>query len=443
LADVAYTLQEGRKKFKHKQVMVCSAVDEAVGILTSPEPLGIGRYASEKEDKQSVVFMFSGQGAQYLEMAAGLFRKEPVFRHEMQRCFDILEPIMGYRVREILYPTDGGKDVTAQERINQTGITQPVLFCLEYALARLIMHWGVKPYAMIGHSIGEYTAACLSGVFSLEEALKLVALRGKLMQSMPGGSMLSVSLTEEQVVPFLNAELSMAAVNSVESSVVSGTHQAISLLEEQLKEKDIRCRRLHTSHAFHSAMMDPILKEFQAELEKINFNKPEIPYISNVTGNWISVEEACSPDYWTKHLRGTVRFAAGLEQVLKREKILLVEVGPGKSLSTFGRQAINREKTVGSQVLNLIRHPKEDIADMRFLVDKVGQLWLYGQDIDWTTFNEGGELRRVSLPTYPFDGQRYWIDGADLAIDGLFVQEKEKERKKERVTDWFYTPTWV
>jgi amino acid adenylation domain-containing protein len=459
LADVAYTLQVGRKACKLRKMVLCSDIDEAVERLTasgealSPETGNLHKVTSDEDDRP-VVFMFSGQGAQYVNMGLELYKTEPVFRAAMDRCFDIIKPIIEYDIKEILYPdigdrrdnslqeppaTNNSQPATSPEKINQTEITQPILFIFEYALARLLLRWGITPYAMIGHSIGEYVAACLSGVFSLEDAIKLVVLRGKLMQQMPTGSMLGVSMTEEALIPLLTNQIALAAVNTTANCVVSGPHEVIDSFEKQLKEKGHNCRRLHTSHAFHSTMMDPILDEFEQTVRGVTLNKPLVPYISNVTGKWITVEEATNPAYWVKHLRRTVRFADGLTELLKEPSVVFLEVGPGRTLSTFVRQ--HKDKKPEQLNLNLIRHPKENVSETYFLLSKIGRLWLNGKKIDWQGFYSEEKRHRISLPTYPFQRQRYWLEGNPFKIS---MQESSEEPpgKRPDVADWFYIPSW-
>ncbi|MCP4153446.1 MAG: acyltransferase domain-containing protein, partial [bacterium] len=438
IADVAYTLQVGRRPFQHRRFFLCSTVNQAVESLSSP---GENVYeALSTLNDRNVIFMFPGQGTQYAGMGLDLYEKEPFFRKEMDRCFEILHSVTGSDFKEYLYPTLNTPAST--EKINQTEITQPLLFIFEYALAKLLMKWGIKPYAMIGHSIGEYVAACLAGVFQLHDALALVAFRGKLMQEIPPGAMLSVSLSEKKLEPLLKTqkEVELAASNSPSLSVLSGTHQAIEAFEKQLNEKGIQNRRLHTSHAFHSKMMEPVLKKFEAKIAKYRLSKPEIPFVSNLTGKWIAYEEAMVPHYWTAHLRKTVRFSDGLKQLMEPENAIFVEVGPGKSLSTFLRQ--HRAPDNNRTAVNLVRHPKESLADDYYLLNKVGQLWLNGVVADWTEFYEDEERRRVPLPTYPFARQRFHMGKMPETLGMDDLAGKASPRGKLEIKDWFYAPSW-
>ncbi len=318
-ADTAYTLQVGRQAFAHRRAMACPDAAAAISVLEA----GAGGTARLAGDV-SVAFLFPGQGAQRVRMAVGLYESEPGFRTDVDRCAEILQPLLGFDLREALYPTQD-----AGERLDQTRLTQPALFTIEYALARLWMSWGVKPDAMLGHSIGEYVAACLAGVFSLEDALGLVAQRGWLMHSMPPGAMLSVGLSASEVAPLLGPDLSLAAENAPDLCTLSGTFAAIEELEQSLEARNVAVRRLRTSHAFHSAMMDPILDAFAARVAQTRRQAPQIPFISNLSGTWITAEQATDPQYWAQHLRQTVRFSAGVEELLKEPARLLLEVGPG------------------------------------------------------------------------------------------------------------------
>jgi len=454
LADAAYTLQKGRKAFKHRQMLVCSTANDAIEIMSSP---GSGKrhihVHSPKNENQTpaVIFMFSGQGAQYVNMGLELYQKEPIFQEEMDRCFEILKPITkvfaggpGGRYFQKEPPFKGGRAAAPPEaNINQTEIAQPLLFVFEYALAKLLMAWGITPYAMIGHSIGEYAAACLSGVFSLEDALKAVVLRGQLMQQMPGGSMPGVPLPESQLLPLLeaNKQISLAAVNSSSLCTISGTHAAIDDFEKQLKESGYQVRRLHTSHAFHSSALDPIVKRFEERISQLNLNKPEIPYISNVTGHWQTVSEAVSPAYWAAHVRQTVRFSDGLKELLKKENAVFIEVGPGNTLSTFVRK--HADKGPEHFIVNLIRHPREEVAADLFFLTQIGRLWLYDVPIDWQTFHAGEKRLRIPLPPYPFELRRYPV-GKTLAELGAKILPGQLLRgRKSDMADWFYVPQWM
>ncbi len=339
LADVAYTLQVGRRDFTHRLAFVCLDTQDAVSVLestTASHPQG----NSQEHEAPTVVFMFPGQGSQYVQMGRELYESEPTFRLEVDRCAELLRADTGLDLRGVLYG-DADADEAAAARLMQTSITQPALFVVEYALAKLLMQWGVRPEAMIGHSIGEYVAACLAGVFSLEDALKLVSARGRLMQRMPAGAMLAVPLSEQGLLPYLSEPVSVAAINAPSMCVVSGALEEIQRTEARLAAEGVVCRRLHTSHAYHSEMMQPVVGQFEQEVAAIRLRAPQIPYISSLTGTWIKAEEATDAGYWSKQLRAPVRFAEGVAELFKESGRILLEVGPGQSLSTLARQQQN------------------------------------------------------------------------------------------------------
>jgi len=406
LADVAYTLQVGRKAFKHRRMTVCESLDDAVATLQTLDPKSVITSSQESIDRQ-VVFMFSGQASQYVNMGLELYRTESLFREEIDRCSEILEPHLGLNLRDTLYPDEKHVE-EAGEKLEQTSITQPALFTIEYALAKLWMSWGVQPAALAGHSIGEYVAACLAGVFSLEDALSLVATRGRLMQKLPGGSMLAVFLSEKEIAPFLGDDLSLAVINGPSICAVSGDHDAIEDLEKQLSQKGVDFRRLHTSHAFHSKMMDPIVDSFAEQVNKVKVNPPQIPFLSNLTGTWIRTEEATNPGYWAKHLRQTVRFSDCVQELLKEPTRVLLEVGPGITLSTLVSQ--HPDKKTEQFVVSSIRHPNEQKSDIAFILNTLGRLWLAGIQVDWAGFCSNENRHRLPLPTYPFERRRHWIN---------------------------------
>ncbi|MBW4447035.1 MAG: acyltransferase domain-containing protein [Spirirestis rafaelensis WJT71-NPBG6] len=440
LPDVAHTLQVGRWAFEHRRMVVCRNLDDARKLLNNPDLEGSFTY-QKGSSHCPVIFMFSGQGAQYVNMARELYEVEPTFRNYVDTCAKILQPYLNLDIRHIVYPTENTE--VASQQLQQTALTQPVLFVIEYALAQLWIEWGVRPEAMIGHSIGEYVAATIAGVFSLEDALAVVATRGQLMQQLPTGSMLAIPLPEKDVQDLLDIEplykkyLQIAAINSQSSCVVSGSHDAIATLKNQLSIKKIECRLLHTSHAFHSQMMTPILELFVQTLEKLKLRPPKIRFISNVTGTWITDEQATNPSYWSQHLRQTVRFSDGISQLLQQFEGIFLEVGPGRTLSTLTTQHLNNKAK--QQVLTSLCHAKEQQSDVSFLLQTLGKLWLFGVNIDWSGFYANEQRYRIPLPTYPFERQRYWID-AKPPLDAnskLAILDK-----KEDIANWFYIPSW-
>lgn len=451
LADAAYTLQVGRDGFPHRAALVCRTVEEAAHALENKES-GKLKIFHASQGSPTLVFMCSGQGSQYENMGKELYEKEPVFRTELNRCFDILQSMDATDFKKILFPNEAG----SQENpvINQTMATQPLLFIFEYALAKLLISWGYKPDALIGHSIGEYTAACLSNALTLGEALNIVALRGKLMQDMQPGSMLSVKITEEQLKSYLAQwnNIELAAVNGPTMCVLSGPDDEIDRFAAQLERDNYRCRKLHTSHAFHSRSMEPMLAEFKQKVAAVLSDnggaerKLDIPLISNVTGKPISIAQVSDPEYWATHLRRTVRFGAGLEELFQPPEALFVEVGPGRALSTFVQQ--HPAKKPGHQVINLVRHPQEQVSDVLYLMEKVAQLWINGMEADWKSFHRqvGARNRRIPMPLYPFEKRRHWklIDRFNDSGQALFPEQGmgQGPRSISGIADWFYRPFW-
>jgi len=435
LADVAYTYQVGRRAWNHRRVLVCQTIEDAANALSTLEPKRV-LTSCQQPKKPRVVFMFPGQGAQYVDMARELYQVESVFREQVDLCSELLIPHLELDLRCCLYPSQDQVE-TATQQIELTAITQSALFVIEYALAKLWMHWGVHPQAMIGHSIGEYVAACLAGVFSLSDALALVAARGRLMQSLLGGDMLAVALPELEVQPLLGQKLSLAAINGPSLCVVSGGSEAVAELEGKLSQQGVECRRLHTSHAFHSEMMEPILGQFTEQVKQVNLQSPKIPYVSNVTGTWITAAEATAPSYWTRHLRQTVRFAAGLHELLQEPERVLLEVGPSRTLSTLARRHPEATQQV---TLSSLRHPQEQHSDVAFLLNTLGQLWLAGIEVDWAGFYANERRHRLPLPTYPFERQRYWVEPQKQ--EEAVNPHQVSFGKKPDIADWFYRPVW-
>ncbi|MDT4955720.1 MAG: hypothetical protein QOJ02_3858 [Acidobacteriota bacterium] len=435
-ADAAYTLQVGRRAFDRRRMLVCRDVDDAVSALERLDPARVLTSRQESTERR-VTFMFSGQGTQYVNMALGLYEHEPVFRDCVDACATLLTPHLGLDLRTVLYPLDEEIEEAARQ-LQQTSLAQPALFTIEYALAELWMEWGVRPAAMIGHSLGEYVAACLAGVFSLEDALALVAARGRMMQEMPAGAMLAVTLPEQEVRAFLNGRLSLAAVNAANMCVVSGPMDAVQEFEAELTRKGLASHRLHTSHAFHSEMMQPMLDSFVEQFNFVRLQAPQMPYVSNLTGTWITATEAIDPNYWARHLRQTVRFAEGLEQLLSGEGILL-EVGPGQTLCGLAKQ--QNGKSARQILLSSLRHPHDRQDDERFMLNTLGRLWLSGVEVDWPGFHKDARPLRTPLPTYPFERHRYWVELQNEVAPDTSSLEVQLEKNPD-IADWFYLPSW-
>lgn len=439
LSDAAHTLQVGRRRFDHRRMLVCRDQHDASSTLETPNAKRV--FTKSQESKSlSVVFMFPGQGAQHTRMGIELYQVEPEFREQVDLCCELLKPLLGLDLRDVLYPIDE-KIEEASELLNQTWITQPALFVIEYALAKLWQKWGVNPQAMIGHSLGEYVAACLAGVISLEDVLGLLAARGRLIQQLPTGSMLAVRLPEREVSSLLGENLSIAAINAPSLCVVSGPTDHVKSLQDRIAAKGIACRPLNASHAYHSAMMDPILSEFTALIGKVSFKPPQIPFISGVTGNWITAAQAIDPSYWVAQLRQTVRFTDGINELLKEPGRVLLEVGPGQTLSGLAKQCAS--KGTAESVFSSLSHAQGKEQDVASMLNALGRLWLSGAQVDWAGFYADERRRRIDLPTYPFERQRFWVEPVKSVGEGMpcTADELKKSVKAESSPPLLIVPT--
>ena len=406
LADVAYTLWAGRRAFSWRRAFLCRDAGEAVLALRDPDRLATGHAAAQPR----VCFLFPGQGSQSLRMAAELYAQEPGFRAPFDSYAERFAGRLDVDLRNLLGV--GSATAATAASLTRTDMAQASLFTIEVALAELLAGWGVRPEAMIGHSVGEYAAACVAGVLEPAAAVELVAARGRLMAALPPGGMLAVELSEEEVVPLLEEELDLAAVNGPRQCTVSGPEPAIEVLRERLRGRGIRGHRLATAHAFHSRAVDPLLDPFRRVLERISLGSPRVPYLSNVTGNWITDAEATSPEYWVRHLRQTVRFGAGLGRLLASPRSLLIEVGPGRVLGGLARQ----HPAVGeAEVLSTLPDPASTEPASRHLLGTAGRLWMAGVELDGTAFYRAERRLRLPLPTYPFERRRYWVDPPEAA----------------------------
>ena len=408
LADITYTLQVGREPFSYRKAMLCSSKEEALQLLSSAKNLADDEFASIPNNRTpEIAFMFSGQGSQYQNMCIELYEKEPVFKNIVDECLTVISQKYGKDLREIMF-CDQNPDSTFG--IDETENTQPALFIIEYALAHLLQFWGIVPDVMIGHSIGEYVAACISGVFTFEDALHIVVKRGELMQKVPRGKMLSIAISEKELLPLLKDKknISLAAINSNELCVVSGDEVAIESFGLLMEEAGYLCRPIRTSHAFHSHMMDEILEAFTKEFAHINLNAPKKSFISNLSGKIAVREEVMTASYWVRHLRETVRFSQGIETVLENNQITLLEIGPGKVLSYLA--STNSKKDLGHTVINLVRSAKEEGTDSYHLLSAIGKLWEHGVSPQWSGFYENEQRNKVSLPTYDFEKVSYPVN---------------------------------
>jgi acyl transferase domain-containing protein len=435
IADVAFTLQTGRRGFRQRRAVVCRTGDEASAALDSRDPAAV--FTGSAEGERPVVFLFPGQGAQHVNMGRELYDHEPAFRAAVDDCAERLRTPLGFDIRDAIYPAQ--PDAAADERLRRTSVAQPAIFVIEYALARCWMAWGVKPEACLGHSIGEFVAACLAGVMTLDDALALVALRGSLMEQMAPGVMLAAPLPEDRVQRLLAPGLWLSVVNAPSSCVVSGSADAIAGFEQRLQADGVECQRLHTSHAFHSGLMDPAVPAFVSAVARVTLRPPSLPYISNVTGRWIEPSQATDPAYWGRQLREAVRFGDGVTELLKRESRLFLEVGPGQTLAPLVRhQARGR---AAQAVVSSMRHVRQQTPDGAALMAALGRLWVNGVDVAWTKYYGDEQRRRVPLPTYPFQRQRYWVNPS--ARPAAAAREERPSGKIADVSRWFYTPAWT
>jgi amino acid adenylation domain-containing protein len=458
LADIAHTLRVGRRAFDHRRIVLCRDLSEARAALATSDPQRVWsavRPTGPTGDAPSVAFLLPGQGAQEIDMGLALYRDQPVFRAEIDRAAEALEPELGLDLRRLLYPPPEDRQEAAA-KLGRTRFTQPALFAVEYALAQLWRSLGIEPAALLGHSVGEFVAACLAGVLTWEDALSLVALRGRLVDELPPGAMLSIPLPADEVAPLLGGTISIAAINAVDRTVVSGPLAAIEKLEERmtlrLADRGLQVRRLATSHAFHSAMMDPAVAALTQAAARIALRPPQIPYLSNVTGTWIRPDEATDPAYWGRHLRQPVRFADGLRTLLASGSGVLLETGPGETLGRLARRAgaqLGLPSLPSQSVeLPLFREAGggwergsggEGLDGPAVLLRTLGRLWLAGVPVDWTSLFPTAGRRRVPLPTYPFERRRYWTEpGSQLTLAA-----QEKAGVAQDLADSFYLPSWT
>jgi amino acid adenylation domain-containing protein len=440
LDDVAYTLQVGRQAFEHRRIIACQHLGDAIQTLATRDSACCFTMR-RKDHTVPVAWLFPGQGTQYVSMTAELYQHEPVFSECFDRCAEILLPRLGIDLRTLLYPS--ARVISDKvDLLDQTWLTQPLLFAVEYALAQLWLSWGIIPQAMIGHSLGEYVVACLARVFSLEEALILVADRGNLMQQMAEGAMLAAALAEEEIPEFLDEQISLAAINAPRECVVAGPVNAIDILAQRLLQQKIPCQRLKTSRAFHSRMLEPMLEAFTSRMQQVTLRTPSIPYISNLTGTWITPEQATDPLYWVQHTRECVHFSQGLRTLLQDSSLVLLEVGPGQSLQSLVRRNNTQDKPLALSTLPSA-HMAESESELATLLTTLGRLWLCGASVNWPAFQAHKPRRRIPLPAYPFEHQRYWIEPSSAPS---LARDTERDQivgnKKSALADWFYVPTW-
>ncbi|HPF07615.1 MAG TPA: acyltransferase domain-containing protein, partial [Spirochaetota bacterium] len=425
ISDAAYTLQTGRKPFDKRLAVIARTVDDARKTLVTNDPRFIFT-ADETKTGHPVIFMFTGQGSQHPGMTKSLYTEEPEFRSELDRCAELLKPLLCIDIRDILYSIDAD-DHSNNKYLTKTEFVQPILFSIEYSLAKLWLKRGIKPAAFIGHSIGEYAAACLSGVFTLEDALRIVSIRGRLIQSLPEGSMLSVPLSAESLKIYLKDGVSIGAINGPQLCVASGSSEDIRELEQTLHNEGITSSILHTSHAFHSAMMEPACARFLEELKKINLKSPEISFISNITGTWITDEEASDPVYWVKHLREPVNFNGGFQKLIEDGYRIFLEIGPENTLSSISKRiALNMVNRQPVNIIPSLGHPLSRIPDGESMAKALANLCLAGASIDWNSFYIDEKRYRIPLPTYPFERKKFWIE-PEAELRKSHIRKKNSE----------------
>jgi amino acid adenylation domain-containing protein/FkbH-like protein len=404
IADIAYTLQQGRIHYKHRSLLFYKKVpgNETPLKMSDSDNGGIPELFNP-----GVVFMFTGQGSQYAGMAKDLYNEFSSFRNIVDKANLFLKENFDLDIiKYILHDTN----ISHQEKINQTAVAQPLLFTIQYAIARLLGEFGIKPDAMLGHSIGEYSAAAISGVFEFEDALKLVAWRGKLMQVQKPGAMLSVQLPHNKLLPYISEKVNLSLMNAPEINVLSGDIQDIDEVHKRLviDYPDILLTKLKTSHAFHSYMMEPVLGPFREILKTVKFGESTIPVISNKTGYWAGPGDLSVAEYWTDQIRSTVNFVDGVQELLKQENTYFIEVGPGSTIATLLSQYNSNGKKI--KISSTVRHPKKKLNDIAVFLKAVSQAWVSGVNFDWLSFYKDEKRYRVPLPTYPFDRKRHWID---------------------------------
>ncbi|MEK6278967.1 MAG: amino acid adenylation domain-containing protein [Acidobacteriota bacterium] len=462
LDDVAYTLQVGRRSFAQRTAVICRTAGEAIAALRD-DKTGINVSGEELRATKGIVFLFPGQGAQQVNMGRSLYETHGDFRRVVDECSEVASAILGYDLRTVLYP-DPLQEQEAQQQLRETALTQVVLFTVEYALAEQLRVWGIRPAALLGHSLGEYVAACVSGTFSMEEAVKLVAERGRLMQQMPPGVMLAVTLEEPELREALAAasngsdeRLWVTSLNGPQRNVVGGSVEAIEELEQYLNDKKVRTQRLQTSHAFHTGLVDPVLEQYRAVVEKtVRHPNLQVRYVSNTSGCWATAAEVQQTGYWVRHMREPVKFRAGVTEIAREGNWLWLEVGPGRALSRLVRQQLQflaSESQNGHQAPRATDHNDKVLTtlsdgegdELARMLRSIGELWTCGTSVNWEALRVWSSRhagvtprkpRRVWLPPYAFQRQRFWLEPPARQDEGPSLE------RKTSLTDWFYIPSW-
>jgi acyl transferase domain-containing protein/acyl carrier protein len=406
LADICFTANTGRKHFKHRLAVTAESIEQLGERLSSfgqPTASVMSGETNNSLSKGAIAFLFTGQGSQYAGMGRQLYEFSPTFRQILDRCDEIVRPYLEVPLLEVLYT----HSETTHSQLNETAYTQPALFALEYALFQLWKSWGIEPNIVMGHSIGEYVAACVAGVFTLEDGLKLIAARGRLMQALPSdGEMVAVLTDEAQaayaIQPYVH-EVSISAINSKKSIVISGRREAINAICAQLEASGVKTKKLNVSHAFHSPLMEPMVREFERVARQVSFSPPQLKLISNVTGSLVT-DEVATPEYWCRHVLQPVRFAASIETLDHLGVETLVEIGAKPILLGMARQCLPDKQALWLPSLR----PEQD--DWQVLLASLAELYVHGVSVNWLGFDRDYERRRLWLPTYPFQRQRYWVE---------------------------------
>jgi amino acid adenylation domain-containing protein len=445
-ADAAYTFQTGRKQMSHRRFVVAADASEAAKLLVQPNPLRCSSKRCERRNPP-VVFLFGGQGTQYVNMGLNLYRGEPLFRAVLDDCCERLKPHLGRDLRDLLYPQSGDED-TAAASLQDTFFTQPSIFVIEYALASFWQSLGIEPSVMAGHSIGEFVAATLAGVWQLEDALSIIALRGRFMQNLARGSMMAVSSSADSIAKILPAALQIASNNAPALCVVSGPEADVADFQKQLEASNLEaeslgaekivCRHLHTSHAFHSAMMDPMVEPLREAIAKIHLHPPARPFVSTVTGRLITAAETTDPAYWANHARATVEFSKAIQYLKDQGHDLFLECGPRSSLCSLVRQQFTPDHPCTA--IPTFADTPENNAEWATLLFALGSLWQNGVSIDWDAFYAHEDRRRIPLPTYPFERQRFWVDPAPVATVVQSLQAAKSAAVTRSAVEAFVEP---
>ena len=432
IKNLAFTFQSGREHFNCRRYFLAKSSEELRNIITTFDQ----DYTESAEiyGKPNVVFMFSGHGSEYINMGRSFYDHEPIFKECIDECAKNLKDFINYDIVSILYPKQ--EDINnAQTFFHKNSFTQPILFSVEYATAKLLIHYGICPNAMIGHSSGEYVAACIAGVFDLRTALHLIFIRGKLIEEYALGGMILILNSLEKIKPYLSDRISLSAINGPNIHVVAGLKEDIADLETKLISENIDYRIIHTPYAGHSHLTEKLLPTFLSHIKEINLRSPTIPYISTYTGSWIKDYEATEPKHWLGHTRHTVRFEEGIKELIKKENQVFIEVGPGRGLSLFAKACFKNEDDF--PIIATMPYNKKE-NNINQLSKTLASLWMVGMSIKWDLLNNNKNTARISLPTYNFEMTKFWIDKdtIDNGIGSLnFVEKRDIEK-------WFYIRNW-